>query len=226
MSIQSKSILIENKILFYNEIELLHGRGYLDRLIARENLKIFCSIVENSNLKYGLFFGTLLGAIRENNFIEHDEDTDIYMLYEERESFLKLLFEFENKELKVVRLDKDMVSLMRKDEYIDVYFFRIKYKFGIKRLRVYSNETEYPALGLENPVKRDFLGIEVSIPSNSVNLLERMYGKNWQIPIKGQYAPANTFYKKFASAMSGLEKFPAFKELRYFTRVIFKFLGL
>jgi len=37
---------------------------------------------------FGLIYGTLLGAIRENNFIEDEEDINIFILNENKEVFL------------------------------------------------------------------------------------------------------------------------------------------
>jgi hypothetical protein len=148
------------------------------------------------------------------------------MLAEDREPFLKLLFEFQTSGLEVIRLNEDMISLMRKDEYIDVYFYKKRYKYGIKKVRVFSNEYEYPAKDIEEFIPLDFLGIKVYIPSSPEKFLESMYGKNWKTPVKGLPAIHNTFYKKIAHLFSGFDKMPFYKDFRAFTKVLCEKVGI
>ncbi len=53
-------------------------------------LKVIDDVARKEGLRYGLFFGTLLGAIRHNGFIPWDDDLDIYMFrndYEKLKSY-------------------------------------------------------------------------------------------------------------------------------------------
>jgi phosphorylcholine metabolism protein LicD len=222
---EKKWILIDNERFYYEEVKLVHGRKKMDLEIARENLKIFVSVIEKTEIIYGIFFGTLLGAIREKNFIAHDDDTDIYILSEEREKFLKLLFQFEIQGLKLVRIESDMISLMRKDEYIDIYFFKLKYKFGIWKVRVFTNEYEYAAGNLENPIKQYFLGINIAMPNNPQKVIKKIYGKNWRIPIKNAPSKPNTIYKKISNITPRLKKMPFYRLMESVTKKILKILG-
>ena len=49
----------------------------IDKVIAKENLFLLKDICDEAGLKFILFYGTLLGAIREHDFITHDEDIDL-----------------------------------------------------------------------------------------------------------------------------------------------------
>ncbi len=60
------------------------------QLIQLEILIKFDEFCKLHNLKYQLFAGTLLGAIRHKGFIPWDDDVDIIMIREEYEKFLKL----------------------------------------------------------------------------------------------------------------------------------------
>lgn len=188
-----KYILIDGEKFFYEEKELFHGRKTLDLKIAEENIKIFHSLIHDSGVRYGLMFGTLLGAIRENGFIKHDEDTDIYVLSEDKEAFYRLLPSFKNKGLNVVRNSDSFVSLMRNNEYIDIYFFESIRKLNLKRYRSLDNNYVIRASYIESFSDILFLGMNICIPSQPEKVLEILYGKNWKIPIKNSFAQPRSF---------------------------------
>ena len=226
MNVDHKWILIDDERFYYEETELFHGRKIMDPKTSKENLQIFNSIMGKAQITYGLFFGTLLGAIREKNFIEHDEDIDIYLLDEEKEIFLRLLILFKKEGLNLVRLQGDMLSLMRNNEYIDIYFFKFKLKFGFIKLRVFSNEYEYAAKNLENPIKHLFLGINISIPNDPETVIKKIYGKNWRMPLKSMHSEPNTFYNRISKMSTGLKKIPAYEKLELVIKNLLKKFGL
>ena len=61
----------------YKFIPIYQGIKRIDKTIAKENLTILKKVCDDSDLPFILFYGTLLGAIREHDFITHDEDIDI-----------------------------------------------------------------------------------------------------------------------------------------------------
>lgn len=208
-----KYILIDKEKFYYAEVELYHGRKKIDREIAKENLQIFYSIIEETDIKYGLIYGTLLGAIRENNFIEHDEDIDIFVLSEYKSDFLRLLGQLKMEGLELVRYNNDVISLMRKNEYIDIFFYVSRNKFGFKKIRVLNNNYEIDAKYLEQIKKIDFLGMNISVPQDSEGLLVKIYGKNWKIPIINFNAKPNAFHAKVISLFPSIIKSSAYSFL-------------
>ena len=188
-----KEIHIDGNAFEYTEVALFHGRKLIDRKISKENLEILNGILQKTNCIYGLIFGTLLGAIREGNFIEHDEDVDIYMLSEFKTDLLRLLPFLREKGIELIRFEDNLISVMRNNEYIDIYFFEPQRKWYFKKLRVHDNKYEMDAISLENPIKVLFLGMNIPIPSNARKLLRKTYGKNWKVPIKNSHALPNSF---------------------------------
>ena len=110
----------------YKPLIVYEGIKKIDKLKARKNLLLFKEISERNGLVFGLAFGTFLGAMREHDFIDHDEDIDLFVLNEYKDLFLSMLFELRDNGFEVIRYDRrgDLCSIMRNGEYIDILFFR------------------------------------------------------------------------------------------------------
>lgn len=175
----------------YKIPDFKYGSKKINRDIAKENLFLFKEILDKSNVKFMLAYGTLLGAIREGNFIEHDFDTDFIVLEEHRASFLDLLFEFSDNGFVVGRYENDILSLIRKGEYIDVYFFR-KYLLIYRKIDIYCTYSRF----LEKTSTYNFLGEIFSIPQDFEGYLEHYYGRNWRSPIPNLHGLDFTFDQK------------------------------
>ena len=55
--------------------------------IAHQIMKTFHDTCEKHQIRYSMAYGTLLGAIRHQNFIPWDDDVDVFMLRSEYEKF-------------------------------------------------------------------------------------------------------------------------------------------
>jgi hypothetical protein len=176
-----KEIQTSNGIFTYEPVELYLGKKYLDPVVSKNNLLDFKSVMDKHNLHYGLWFGTLLGAVREKDFIKHDEDTDIFVLDEDREKVLDALYDFEEVGLKVIRYEHhgEILSFMRDGDYIDIYF----YKKSLNQRVTVDNGID--GKYLETTEMIDFLGTQFPVPINPKEVVEILYGKNWHIPLEG-----------------------------------------
>lgn len=155
------------------------GRKKIDKQIAKQNLADFNSIANKNNLKFGLIYGTLLGAVREHDFIDHDEDIDLFVLSEQRDLLLEMLFELRKYDFEVVRYDRrGLISIMKNNEYIDIYIFSPLQK-GV---RVCCGECILEKY-LLNTFFLDFLSESILVPTDYEEYLQFQYGKDWTTPV-------------------------------------------
>lgn len=169
------------------DFELLHRNRNMDRNIAKENLIILKRIFDLHNVRYWLCFGTLLGAVREDNFIEHDVDTDVGMAVSQINMLEAAVSDLKRSGFEFIRVlpDISMVSLLRKNEYIDIYMFRKIDNDHISwRCNGYIVKEDY----FSNLTDIHFLGEQFSVPCNYIRYLEEVYGQDWKIPKQNAHA--------------------------------------
>lgn len=186
-----EKIYISKGVYEFKPINLYYGRKLIDIHNAKNNLLDFKSIMDSHKVDFGLIYGTLLGAVREGNFIEHDEDIDVFILDENRMKFLEILLEFRCLGFEVARYEKDLLSLIRKDDYIDIYFFRKT--FFNKRV---CNNDSINRKFLEELKSFEFLGERFKVPKNCINFLELAYGVDWRIPKRNSPAEVKSLFMK------------------------------
>ena len=109
--------------LYYNPINLYLGIKPIDREIAFDNLRILLKVLKDKDILVSPALGTLLGIIRDNNFIEWDEDIDLFVLQEDKSKLLNSFWDLQALGFDLVRVDRCglLYSIMRRGEYIDFY---------------------------------------------------------------------------------------------------------
>lgn len=176
-----KSIKTSNGIYYYKEKIVFEGIKIIDKAIAKENLLLFNKIANEEGFKFALGFATFLGAMREHDFIDYDEDTDLVSLEDEKEKFFSMLFKLREQGFEVIRYDRrgDLCSIMRKNEYIDILFFH-----------EFTNHTQiaqfyiWPEEFVNNWSHYGFQGDSFYGPSDWEKYLLFWYGENWCVPIQ------------------------------------------
>ncbi|MBO1926352.1 hypothetical protein J3998_02075 [Thiomicrorhabdus sp. 6S2-11] len=179
----------------YEPTALYYGRKIIDKSIASENLLLLKSVLDKDGVFFGLIYGTLLGAYRDNDFISHDEDADIYILDEDRIKVIDLLFFLREKGFEVARYENDLLSVIRKNDYIDIYIF--KKSFGGRK----CNGDFLPNRFFKKTSKIEFLGCIFNAPGTVEDFLEFAYGKTWKTPIKNKPAEVKSFSSKIKSLL-------------------------
>ena len=173
-----KRIRTSKGLYRYHPLYLYVGRKVIDREVAFQNLKDLVPILNNAGIRFGPIFGTLLGMIRENDFIAWDEDIDMYILQEEETVFKDTLWALKDAGFELVRYDKrGLYSVMRNNEYIDFYV-----------LRPVSGELRHTGGAdflferyLQETIPFDFKGIILRIPRDYDEYLTFSYG-DWRTP--------------------------------------------
>lgn len=167
---------------FYYKRKFLYlGIKKINKEIAFDNLRDFLVIMNDGGIKTGPIFGSLLGIIRDHDFISWDEDIDLFMLKEQEDKFDLLLPTLKEKGFELVRYERrGLYSFMRHGEYIDVYVLE-DIGAGIR----YSGSDFFFEKDFTDTVSFDFKGIQINIPKKIERHLELLYG-DWKTPV--QYA--------------------------------------
>ena len=154
---------------------------------ALENLKDIYSVCNELNIPVFPFAGTLLGIIRENKFIIHDEDIDMALKVNDYSPQLieKLIdngFEFENSYGKI-ELGYEF-RFRKRNIQIDFFIFYDKENYTCTYCydtygKLY--ELKYEKFELK---EFNFKNIKIKVPNNPEEFLRQQYGVDWRIPKK------------------------------------------
>lgn len=171
-------------------------------LYFRRNSKKLFSLIDEALKEKGLFYwleyGTLLGAMREHDFIKHDTDMDFGMMYSDHE-YVPTAMVVKGIKLFAQEFVESRSALIQKYIYkgiiFDVYFYEIsedndtrtcysfynigKYRRSDKKRERGVKKLTYPHSGFEKTV---FLGRNVNIPANTDTYLRLLYGDNYMNP--------------------------------------------
>lgn len=180
-----KNITLYERNYLLREEFLTNPSKPLDEQYSKENLEILSSVLNKNKINMFLIFGTLLGAMREKSFIKHDSDVDVGMYYEDKEHLLKNIWQINEAGLDLVRLSDNLISFMRNENYIDIYFFkkRIFPKYG------WNCEGYFiPYKHLKKLTEIQFYGKTYLCPFSPENYLRHCYGSTWKTPIKDKHA--------------------------------------
>jgi hypothetical protein len=166
----------------------------VSRETNEENLRYFTNLL--SSCEHFVFFGTLLGLVRDNRIINGDDDVDIYVNSAERDIIIDIfkkenikfdLDEYPNNTphiLQIKRLVKDEVGL------VDFYF----YKTDIDPNNIWEMWNFFGIIDPTSALKipRNFIfplkpiyfqGVQIFLPAKARKICAYLYGKNWNKPL-------------------------------------------
>ena len=177
-----KKISTPKGVYKYQFVPIFEGIKPIDKAISNENLKLLKDVCDRNGLNFLLYFGTLLGAVREHDFITHDEDIDLVMLKSDMSAFLSMLFDLRKVGFELARYERrGFLSIIRKGEYIDIYFFA-PYKKDPSLMHCCMDICERKFIEEVAPI--EFLGNTYLAPIEYEEYLAHQYGDDWRIPSK------------------------------------------
>jgi lipopolysaccharide cholinephosphotransferase len=160
------------------------GRA-MSREIALENLVTARDVLAAKGVPLFFVFGTLLGAMREHDFIAHDDDMDVCVYERDKAVFFDSMPELEAQGWKYLKQSDETrrFSFARKGIQMDVFFALEVKKFGFIRKWDLDTRIQLPARRLDTLESIDFLGERFNVPADPYKVIRHLYGKTWNIPI-------------------------------------------
>jgi phosphorylcholine metabolism protein LicD len=147
------------------------------------------NILRTNGIDCFIVFGTLLGAYRDQDIIEHDKDVDMAIVGEsEGECFKDIVLQGEFlKHGILLAKNPRKYTLIRGDHYIDIYHY-VETSDGDFRSRI-TPHANYKLKKEDFPLQEiDFLDQKFLTVNNIERYLEERYGDNWRVPIKNTKA--------------------------------------
>lgn len=176
-----KNMLKTPFVCYRNERYLGHAHG-MNKENAKYLLNTLKKVFEENGIELLLAYGTLLGAIREHDFIGHDSDMDTMIWRKDMQKGLDLAPELAKYDIQL-------------ECYVLPWIFTYSYKGITCDIDVINEpispfnkrycllESQYiPRSFFETTEKYEFQGEIHTIPAHPETLLEYHYGKKWRIP--------------------------------------------
>lgn len=164
---------------------------------AIQNLKDIKAILNELGIIFWLDFGTLLGAYRDKDFCEGDEDdVDLGLWYKNKSKLNDIIKRAEDKGFSVLHNWKNEVTLGRGDSRVDLFFYHRNGEEAYTNLYTIKDEVAnyvvVPANLIENYQTINFFKEEFLVPSPVEEYLKVKYG-DWKTPISREvYRPSNS----------------------------------
>lgn len=169
-------------------VKLWHDERYGQHPLPmnKENAKYLLTTIKNvfeaRGVTFLLSYGTLLGAIREHDFIGHDSDMDTMIWQKDFQKAWDAIPELEKKGINLHCYCLPWIFTFEyKGETCDVDV--LQEAIWPWNIRYCLTHLEYiPKSFFENTTTIVFLGERFTVPADTEKVLEYHYGKTWRIP--------------------------------------------
>ena len=179
----------DNQILYF-------GNKVMNANQMLENLHILSVYLDKIGINWGPAFGTLIGIIRNEDFLPWKPVFDIYILKEDEERFKDILWLLTDVGFNLVRYERrGRYFLERRCEYFKIFVLQ---KISTEVRHTGSTDFIHEKY-LQNTVKWNFKGIELNVPQDVDEYLSFQYG-DWTVPIQTVWYQKNCLarlYDKF-----------------------------
>lgn len=180
------TIFIHGKSFTYlNEVGDPYVFNFMTQDDANEILTKASSLLDKCGIEFFLAFGTLLGAVRESDFIKGDEDVDI-VIKDEEALYDNLPYLWEHG-LFINRIFKSELYSFHTEArkgHLDIYILKPVECWPYNKWCV-SIRGHYPPIKYFERIEKGHYSIRnicYPYPKNPEDLLEWWYGKTWRIP--------------------------------------------
>lgn len=165
--------------LKYHSHLLYFGNQKINRGIMLDNIRVLSVYLDKIGINWGPAFGSLIGIVRNDDFLPWNPVFDIYVLKEDEERFKDVLWLLtEDAGFELVRHERRGLYFLRRNyEYIKVFVLR-KISSDVRHT---GGSDFIHEKYLQNTVKWDFKGIELNVPQDVDEYLTFQYG-NWAAP--------------------------------------------
>lgn len=140
------------------------------------------------------FYGSMLGAVREGDFIGHDNDFDMIYIskHTEPESIKAEYYDLCSELISLgylVKIRKTHAWIIQRGtkskNKIDVFFGWYDKDGYLQVSNGYHHDPVHKSVGIEELVPYPLAGHEVLLPVGAEAILGQLYGPNWRIPDRG-----------------------------------------
>ena len=176
--------------LVYNSHLLYLGDKVINKEVMMEDLYILSIYLDKINICWGPAFGTLIGIVRNDDFIPWIPNFDIFILKEDEERFKDVLWFLLDEGFKLVRYERrGLYYLERKGEYFKIFVLR---KIS-SEIRHTGGSDFLHEKYLQNTTKWNFKGVNLNVPQELDEYLSFQYGDNWIVPTQTKFYKRNIF---------------------------------
>jgi len=161
----------------------------LNKKICQENLEILHKILNKERIEFWLSEGTALGAYRDSDFIDHDDDVDVGIWNSDFKSFKNKVYPELIKEgfrLDFNDFNNTFWCFSRKGEKVDIDFTGKGLEcMACKTKRANCKSCNEMIPYLKEMKYIEFHGKQYLCPTE--HYFEYLYGKSWKTPLKEKY---------------------------------------
>ena len=167
-----------------------------NRLIQKlnlENLLIISSALKKE--KNFIFYGTLLGIVREKNILKGDDDIDLLIDIKQKKKIINIIKKLDIFKINKKVINKNFCQLIRKEKniktFVDLYFYtnnpnknyiEEKHNF-LSSVKLKSHSIHIPKK-MVFPLKKSRKFKNVYLPNKCEKLCHYLYGDTWTKPLK------------------------------------------
>jgi phosphorylcholine metabolism protein LicD len=157
------------------------------KMLYQNIMKFLDNYIKNYQVKFCLFYGSLLGYSREESFIEKDDDIDVIIDNKYLTSLQKYCKNNSTKYNITIGINRNgILQLFYKNiGPFDIYFYKDVPNTNNIYLE-WENNVMFDKNDLFELKKIKLYDFDIYIPKNNEQILTEIYGNDWRIPISRQ----------------------------------------